>query len=434
MIALGIGSNQGNRKKFLLRAIQKLRLQGVLTDFSCSAVFESAALLPAGAPASWDRPFLNLVVCGKTSLGPLDLLQAVKKIEKKLGRSNRERWSPREIDIDILQWNNENFEIEGLQIPHAGLMKRPFALLPLLQVKKLNEFPVDVQNEISRVLGDWQIEMPFNTREISWRADFPQLMGIVNVTPDSFSDGGLLTTTEQALAQIRKLLAEGATIVDIGAESTRPGAQKLKAEAELTRVRELIPEALKISPDLEISIDTYHWETARLMRDLGVHWLNDVSGFSDKKMIEVVGEGIQDLVFMHNLGIPADKKVVMSADGDVVMRIRNWAASKIEDLLRQGISRERLIFDPGIGFGKTPLQNLQILSRIQEFSNLGVRILVGHSRKSFLEMVTALPPAERDIETLATSISLIGKVDYLRVHNVAIHQRAFLTLQKLGDA
>ncbi|MDZ4662254.1 MAG: dihydropteroate synthase [Pseudomonadota bacterium] len=426
MVILGLGSNIGNRKKNISRAIWEIEFQGLLANIKVSTAFESDALLPKDSPDSWNIPFLNLAISGDTTFSPFELLDLLKEIEKKIGREKCERWAPREIDIDILSWGTTNIESEKLKVPHPEILKRPFALLPLLELAPLGL-------ETNQVLKEWQKKTPFNTKPISWQAGMPQLVGILNLTPDSFSDGEARMESAVFVKKLHDLVASGAQVIDIGAESTRPGASPLSAEKEIERLKCLFPEILKIvsqnNLEVEISIDTYHHETAKKLLELKVDWINDVSGVSDEKMISVLKDFQGDIVFMHNLGIPANKNVTLDTNCDATEEIMTWANEKTTYLEKMGIQKDRLIFDPGIGFGKTSQQSLEILKRIEEFKILGVRLMVGHSRKSFLSQFTLREFGERDIETVGASTFLATKrIHYLRVHDIELHKRVFNVL------
>jgi len=241
-----------------------------------------------------------------------------------------------------------------------------------------------------------------------------RLMGIVNFTPDSFSDGGKYNAVESALNHIDQLIQDGAHIIDIGAESTRPGAAALSAEEEWERLAPLFA-ALDISQSI-FSLDTRHPENAKRALDKGFHWINDVSGFQDDAMIEAVKTSNCKLVVMHSLSVPADKNKVLPEDCDVIETLTQWIEKSSGELLASGIGKDRIIFDPGLGFGKTATQSWEIIERINELKNAGFPLLIGHSRKSFLG-------AERDMNTLAVSKQLmVAGVEYLRVHDVRAHR------------
>lgn len=259
-----------------------------------------------------------------------------------------------------------------------------------------------------------------------------KLAGIVNVTPDSFSDGGRYKTPRDVLAGIGQLIADGADIIDIGAESTRPGATPLSADEEWERLEPVIAGLEEFySPYVRFSVDTRHAQTARRVLDAGVHIINDVSGFTQPEMINAVLESRCQLVVMHSLGVPADASMVMDESLDVVTELMEQAGHRLQSLVEAGIKPQRLIFDPGIGFGKTVLQSLAILHRIGELRELGVPLLVGHSRKSCLQAIAENSGLSRDEATLTVSQHLIQqKVDYLRVHDVAAHRNLLLLMKE----
>lgn len=254
-----------------------------------------------------------------------------------------------------------------------------------------------------------------------------KLIGILNITPDSFSDGGRYTHIEQALAQAEKLINDGAAILDIGAESTRPGATPLTDAEEWQRLEYVLPAIKQQLQGREIllSIDTYHPETARKALEIGVDIVNDVSGCESEAMQDLLGSSDANVIIMHNRGVPADHNIIPE-EHDAVAEVRDWAAQRLELLARKNIAPHRVIFDPGVGFGKNASQSLQLLCSIEAFKTLGVPLCVGHSRKSFLSCFSKHPAQNRDIETLAVSLHLaIQGVDYVRVHDVESHNRAF---------
>lgn len=251
----------------------------------------------------------------------------------------------------------------------------------------------------------------------------PVLVGIVNLTPDSFSDGGQV---RDAPARIRALFEQGAGIVDIGAESTRPGAVPLTPQEEMARLDPLLRrlEESRLDPS-RLSLDTRHAQTARCGLRAGFGWINDVSGGADDTLLRAVAEAECRYVLMHSLGVPADPARVLPAQADAVAEVLAWGEARLRDLAARGIARERVAFDPGLGFGKTAAQSLALLRRAERLRELGVEVLIGHSRKSWL---APLQPdiAQRDVETVGASLALAAKgVSYLRVHDVALHARAF---------
>ena len=252
-----------------------------------------------------------------------------------------------------------------------------------------------------------------------------QLMGVLNLTPDSFSDGGAFAQADAALAQFDQLIVDGADIIDIGAESTRPGAMLLTHAQEWARLQPLLAQVMQHPSRLPItiSIDTRHAQTAAHALAMGANIINDVGGLRDAAMRAVLVASTCDIVVMHALTIPADKAVVWPPDTDVVAEILQWKRDVTALAATAGIAVERLIFDPGIGFGKTPKQSLALILHAAEIVGQGGRWLYGHSRKSFLTLFSDAPAAERDSLTLAFSSQLAAAgVDCLRVHAVAQHR------------
>lgn len=250
-------------------------------------------------------------------------------------------------------------------------------------------------------------------------------MAIVNITPDSFSDGGKYTTPDRVLAHCSKLVEEGADILDIGAESTRPGATPLGWEEEWQRLAPILPLIRSTFPHIPLSLDTRHAETAERGLAHGIDWLNDTSGFSTPAMQRVAANASCTLIMMHALTIPADRQVHLPETCDPVAELYHWAGERIALLEALSIHRERLIFDPGVGFGKTTSQSWEILRRTDAFTPLGIPLLVGHSRKSFLATPHAHcqdPVLAREIATFAVSAFLmVQEVAIVRVHDVAGH-------------
>jgi dihydropteroate synthase len=254
-----------------------------------------------------------------------------------------------------------------------------------------------------------------------------KIVGILNVTPDSFSDGGNFFAPEHALNQAKKMIEEGAEVIDIGAESTRPNATPLTDAQEWERLLPILPSLIKIAKEnnTQVSVDTRHPDTASKAIQLGVDWINDVSGCNDPQMIQLIKSNNVKLVVMHNLGVPVNPKIKIPDNENAVEVIFNWGKKKIAELINKGITQDKIIFDPGLGFGTTASQSLEIIKSINEFNKLNVPILVGHSRKSFLSLFTDKPFAERDLETSIVSAFLNSKnVDYIRVHNVRDSKRA----------
>ena len=398
----------GDKRQKLCDAIAALT--PYIDNIRLSPVFESKALLPEGAPDNWDMAFYNMALIGHTSLQPKELLAITQGIEAQMGRNKICRWSPREIDIDILAMGSVLMDTPDLSIPHKELLKRDFALVPLEVIAPGWRHPLAKKTASELVAALENIELKQIKRT--------KLVGIVNITPDSFSDGGQNSSPEAALKTIEQMERDGADIIDIGAESTRPGATALTHEQEWERLSEVLPGLVNI---MQFSIDTRHPQTAAKAIKLGADWVNDVSGFSNPDMIEAVRGSDCRLVVMHSLTVPADKNVILPLDSDPVELLMNWADIRFAELENAGIERSRLIFDPGIGFGKNAQQSLAIINGAERLKELGVPLLFGHSRKSFMGA------AAGDEETLKLSQLLADKgVDYIRVHDIKRHRLAVL--------
>jgi dihydropteroate synthase len=253
-------------------------------------------------------------------------------------------------------------------------------------------------------------------------------MGVINVTPDSFADGGQFFDHEAAIHQARALAAAGADILDIGGESTRPYAEAVSREEELRRVLPVI-EAVKAEMPLPISIDTYKSQVAQAALAAGASIINDISALRfDPDMVHLAQEARVPVVLMHMQGTPKDMQVSPHYD-DLLSEIKAFFQERLDFALSQGLSQELLILDPGIGFGKTFDHNLEILNNLHIFYDLGCPLLVGPSRKAFIGHLLGLPAgAERDVGTLAAlAMAVIGGARILRVHNV-VYARQFLTV------
>lgn len=246
----------------------------------------------------------------------------------------------------------------------------------------------------------------------------PKLVGIVNLTPDSFSGDG--RSGGDAINHAMSLVESGADLLDIGAESTRPGATPLTAEEEWAR---LSPFLENYRGKAKLSIDTYHPANAA---KLSAHIINDVSGLRDPEMLKVAAGQKNDIIVMHSLTVPADKAVVWPNDVNPVAEILKWKSEVIDCACAVRIKPERLIFDPGLGFGKTPEQSLALALAARDLVASGGRWLIGHSRKSFLSLFSDAPASDRDALTLMFSTLLANAgIHYLRVHNVEAHRKLF---------
>ncbi|MDC0574843.1 dihydropteroate synthase [Pirellulaceae bacterium] len=274
-------------------------------------------------------------------------------------------------------------------------------------------------NDTSQRASFWQLRK----RRIEFLRQ-PALMGIVNVTPDSFSDGGQFDNAAAAVDHALQLADDGAAILDIGGESTRPYAEEVSTQEELGRVLPVI-ERLAKQTTVPISIDTSSAAVARAAIDAGAEIINDVTGLTgDSEMLEVAVSTNVGVCAMHMQGTPQ----TMQDDpqyADVVAEIHEYLQGRLDQLIEHGIEQSRICLDPGIGFGKSHQHNLQLLKSCRQFHTLGTPLLVGHSRKGFIAHILDDRECERTSGTIGTSIALaLQGVQILRVHDVAEVQRA----------
>lgn len=265
------------------------------------------------------------------------------------------------------------------------------------------------------------------------------VMGILNVTPDSFSGDGLAVdgdpaiTLEQTVGQAVRFVDEGADILDIGGESTRPGSSPITAEEELARVVPVVRAVRAAAPDTIISIDTYRASVASAALDAGANWVNDVWGLRmDPAMAGLIAERNCPVIIMHNRSKPKDVNQEARLGGryvgvhytDLLGDIRAELLAQVDIALAAGVQRDQIILDPGIGFGKTVEQNLELLDRLGEIKALGFPVLLGPSRKSFIGYALDLPPDQRlEGTAAAVAIGIDRGADIVRVHDVMMMAR-----------
>jgi dihydropteroate synthase len=244
-----------------------------------------------------------------------------------------------------------------------------------------------------------------------------EIMGVVNVTPDSFSDGGAFDTAEDAIAHGRRLAAEGAAILDVGGESTRPGADPVPAQEELRRV---LPVVEGLSGVARVSIDTMKLAVAEAAVDAGAGYVNDVTAFRhDPELAAFVADRGLDCCLMHMLGEPRTMQREPRYD-DVVSDVKAFLSERMAAAVAAGVPEERIQLDPGIGFGKTLEHNLELLRRLDELTELGRPLVIGTSRKSFIGRITGRDVTERVYGTVATCVLALERgARVFRVHDVA---------------
>lgn len=260
----------------------------------------------------------------------------------------------------------------------------------------------------------------------------PKIMGILNVTPDSFSDGNKFLDTEKAVKKALQMIEEGADFIDIGGESTRPGAQKVELQEELDRVIPVIKK-IRQKSDIPISIDTYKSEVAEAALAAGADLINDISALRfDEKMIEILQYNKSvPVILMHMLGTPQTMQKEPFYN-DVIEEIIEFFQERIEYCIANGIDISRIIIDPGIGFGKRQEDNLEILEKLSEFKCFGVPVLLGASRKSFISRIYPSEAGERLEGSLAAAaLGLEAGANIFRVHDVKAHKRFLQVWQQV---
>ncbi|MBD0391948.1 dihydropteroate synthase [Wolbachia endosymbiont of Pentalonia nigronervosa] len=420
MIYISIGSNIGNRLSYLQKAVKLLK-ERYFKDLKSSIILETQAILPDTAPSEWNKPFLNMVVCGSCSLSPEELLTGLKQIECEIGRpQGYEKWSPRIIDLDIVIWGNLVLDTPRLTIPHPELMNRPFLLHLIAMLNPMSILPINGKT-FGAIAGD--IEVCF----IKSFALSPEFVGIVNITPDSFSDGGLYHDENKAIEHALQLLSDGASIIELGAQSTRPGSSIQTPQTEYARLKPVL-DHLHQHMEIKISIDSFWPEVIlNVLERYNITWINDVKGDLNDDTLKAIAQSGCSIVIMHSLSIPPSKHNIISDSVNPIDTVHCWAEENINRLLALGFDQSSIIIDPGIGFGKSSYQSILLLRNIEALKRLGCKVLVGHSRKSYISSFATGLPCDRDLETIASSSILHNKVDFLRVHNVRDHMKFFVT-------
>ena len=431
---IALGSNIGSRAAYLHAALDAISSYSTVEE--TSHLYETIPMLVTDQPL-----FLNAVCKVSTHLTPFELLQALQQTEVSLGRTKSIRYGPRVIDLDILLFDDDIIDTPDLTVPHLRIPERDFVLAPLLDLDgglKLPRLDLSVQELWDNL--NKQIPprvMPIGERMWHW-GQRTRVMGILNITPDSFSDDGLAAAPDPvaaALAQAQEFVAAGADILDIGGYSTRPGHTDLSVDEELRRVVPVIS-ALRAAVDVPLSIDTFRVEVAEAALDAGATWLNDVSGLRSAKqavneMAALAAHRRVPLVLMHNRAPlrtvrPVEEEhssppsMPCKAPTDVVAEVSRDLSSALEMARRDRVPRWHRIIDPGIGFGKTPAQHAALIARLDELQALGYPLLFGCSRKGFLgKMAGGAAVDDRLPATIAANAMAVERgAQIVRVHDV----------------
>lgn len=260
------------------------------------------------------------------------------------------------------------------------------------------------------------------------------IMGILNVTPDSFSDGGCYLNLNKAKTQIARMLAEGADIIDVGGESSRPGAKSVSVDEELSRVLPVI-EAIREQSDCVISIDTVKAEVMSAAVAAGANMINDISALTNPASLKIAAEVQVPLCLMHMQGIPQTMQKNPEYPEGVLPTLLHFYKERYETCQQAGIARENIIFDPGFGFGKTLRHNLILLKELRAITNLAAPILLGVSRKSTLGAITGEPVQNRSAAGIAVAAyALTQGVAMIRTHDVAQTKQALLMMKAINQA
>lgn len=303
-------------------------------------------------------------------------------------------------------------------------------------VKKLQKQPFNLNSlaeEIERIFearknalhGRWK------TSKRTLELERPLIMGVLNVTPDSFSDGGSFFEPEAAVNRAKQMIQEGVDIIDVGAESTRPGSDPITPDEEIKRLSGVLEEIVSLGKP--VSVDTYKPEVAAFALERGAEIINDVFGLRKKNMAEVVAEFGAGVCIMHMLGEPKTMQE-NPVYNDLIGEIYEFLRERIEFAVSKNIELEKIVIDPGIGFGKTVAQNYEIIGRLEEFLSLGRPILIGTSRKSFIGKVIDRPPSQRVFATVGINMAaLIAGARILRVHDVKEHVELIKLYKMLKD-
>ncbi|XP_024994503.1 folate synthesis bifunctional protein, mitochondrial isoform X1 [Cynara cardunculus var. scolymus] len=443
-VVIALGSNVGDRLNNFNEALTQMKRSGIeITRHACLYETEPAYVT--------DQPlFLNSAIRAVTKLGPHELLSVLKKIEKEMGRTKGVRYGPRPIDLDILFYGKYRINSEILTVPHERIWERPFVMAPLVDLlgSDVDADTVLCWHSFSKkgLFASWQElggesligkdglrrVLPVDNRLWDWSKK-TSVMGILNLTPDSFSDGGKFDSVGSAISQVRKMISEGADIIDLGAQSTRPMASRISVQEELDRLIPVLEKTLEL-PEIEgklLSVDTFYSEVASEAVSKGAHIVNDVSGGQlDSEMLRVVAGLNVPYIAMHMRGNPSTMQNSENLKYDDVCK---EVGDELYECVRRaelcGVPAWRMVLDPGIGFSKKTEDNLAILMGLKRIrseigrKSLGVAcapVLIGPSRKRFLgEVCDRGSAVERDPGTVAAVTSgVLGGANIVRVHNV----------------
>ncbi|KAL1598616.1 trifunctional dihydropteroate synthetase [Paraconiothyrium brasiliense] len=426
------------------RACNEMDRTGKIRVLRTSSLWETKAMYVLD-----QDKFVNGVCEVETSLSPIELLDELQGIEKKMGRVKVVDKGPRNIDLDIVLYGNETFLNDRLQIPHKLMLEREFVLRPLCDLPPRIDLPAgSFQYQLSHLANSPDPLSPLTplapnlTNIASQDAQRKtRVMSILNVTPDSFSDGGkhFNISSSQLGDTVRSHIASGATILDLGGQSTRPGAPQVPSNEELQRVLPAI-EVIKKLPEanhVAISVDTYRADVAEAAIKAGAHIVNDVSaGLLDDDMLHTVARLGATICLMHMRGTPETMNNLTIYPDGVIAGVAVDLLERVRAAEEAGIRRWRIILDPGIGFAKNKEQNLELLrglDKLRRWPGLeGFPWLIGVSRKKFVGSITGVKEAKDRVWGTASAVTAAvqGGADVVRVHDV----KEMAQVVKMGDA
>jgi dihydroneopterin aldolase/2-amino-4-hydroxy-6-hydroxymethyldihydropteridine diphosphokinase/dihydropteroate synthase len=381
---------------------------------------------------------LNAVLKVGTCLSPESLLVRLKEIEEHSGRNFKEiRNGPRTVDLDILYFDTLEYKSSTLTIPHPRIQEREFVLRPLCDIAPSMSHPTLYRSN-ENLLGllkhaekssDYPCYRVFPLRSKLHKIDHDGtiLMGILNVTPDSFSDGGQYNSVQVAIEKVNQMIQDGAIIIDVGGQSTRPGAEEISEEEEINRVIPVIKSIREAYPEICLSVDTYRASVAKQALLAGADMINDVTGGNrdGDAMRKVWKEFACSVCLMHMRGTPKTMSQLTEYK-DVVQDVREALEDLVNITIQQGTYRWNLMIDPGIGFAKTTEQNYELLRKLSDIAKGScdrLPLLVGVSRKGFIGISTGSKDPKDPKRVWGTSaactVAVMGGCHVLRVHDVA---------------
>ena len=405
----------------------------------------------------------------ETSFDPFELLDVLREIEKDLGRERSFQNGPRSIDLDILLYGNRIVDDEQLSIPHKRIMEREFVLKPLCEYDLSSNDPWQIRANKNSLIPNQSLPntdrasnfetllsrltksnsslsptISLSSKTQSILSQSPtrptHIMAIVNLTPDSFSDGGLHGIAPSSLLPtLNAYLSAGVSIIDVGGQSTRPGAPQVSSDEELSRVLPIIQfiRSQPIFDRIAISVDTYRASVAEAAVIAGANIVNDVSaGQMDQNMLSTVAKLGCTVILMHMRGTPQTMTTQTTYPAGVLEGVAAELRERVREAEEAGIRRWRIMLDPGIGFAKNQAQNLELLRRFAELRDskalVGLPWVVGASRKKFIGTITGVKtPSERAWGTASTVVAAIqGGADIVRVHDV----EEMTQVAKMADA